>query len=238
MFKNLLLVLLFSAVISNSAFSGGETKDKIKNINDESLTQHVLGNSFSTGEKKSPFLAVVYSLILPGAGEYYTNRFDVGKYSFAGEAALWILYTGMNMHGYQVRNDGRAFARLHAGFNDENKNDDYYVNVSNFLSVNDFNEKRLRDRDYKSIYDPNSNLAWSWDSDANRKKFRDMRVSADEVLNNTKFVVIAMIANRVFSAINAARLTSNYNSDLSLSLCPIGVDRKLDGFALKISAGF
>ncbi len=228
----LLIIVLFCFSKSNSQNSI-LSQDYIKN-------PEKIFNSFyeEKKEKKSAFLAVVYSLILPGAGEYYAGRFDVGKYSLAGEAALWILYTGMNIHGYQVRNDGRAFARLHAGFDDENKNDDYYVNVSNFMNTFDFNEKRLRDRDYKSLYDPFSNMAWNWDSDENRRKFRDMRVRADEIINNTKFVAIAMIANRIFSAVNAARFVSNYNSDLNISLNPIGFENRYDGFLLKISTNF
>ena len=227
-----LIIVLFCFSKSNSQNSVF-SEDYIKNPERKF-------NSFykEKKEKKSAFLAVVYSLILPGAGEYYAGRFDVGKYSLAGEAALWILYTGMNIHGYQVRNDGRAFARLHAGFDDENKNDDYYVNVSNFMNTFDFNEKRLRDRDYKSLYDPFSNMAWNWDSDENRRKFRDMRVRADEIINNTKFVAIAMIANRIFSAVNAARFVSNYNSDLNISLNPIGFENRYDGFLLKISTNF
>jgi hypothetical protein len=234
--KNILIVLFFIMLSSSISFSGEGDKDKNSKINGQNLTEHILGTyNNNTGNKKSPFLAVVFSLIVPGAGEYYANRFDVGKYSFAGEVGLWLLYSGMETHGYQVRNDGRSFARLHAGFNDENKNDDYYVAVSNFMNTYEYNDKQLRDRDSKSLYDPTSIMAWQWDSDANRKKFRDMRVSADNVLNNTKFVAIAMVANRVFSAINAARLTSKYNAEMNLSLAPIGYEKRFDGFALMFS---
>jgi hypothetical protein len=238
MYKKIVMIIFLTLIISSFSFAGEKDKNLVRKSDELSLTEHVLG-SFNTSEKKkSPFLAVVYSLILPGAGEYYTNRFDVGKYSFAGEVGLWILYTGMNIHGYQVRNDGRSFARLHAGFNDENKNDNYYVDVSNFMNIYDFNDKKLRDRNSIAIYDPNSIMAWQWDSDANRSKFRDMRVNADDILNNTKFVVAAMIANRIFSAVNAARLTSGYNSNLSVSMAPTGFENRFDGFTLNFSTDF
>ena len=236
--KNILIILFFIIITSSISFSGDRNKDKINKINEQNLTEQILGNYNNAGSKKSPFLAVVFSIILPGAGELYTNRFDVGKYSFASEVGLWLLYSGMELHGYQIRNDGRSFARLHAGFNDESKTVDYYVAVSNFMNTYDYNDKKLRDRDSKSLYDPNSIMGWSWDNDTNRKKFRDMRVGADDVLNNTKFVAVAMIVNRIFSAINAARLTSNYNAELNLSVAPIGYENKLDGFSLKFSTDF
>jgi hypothetical protein len=200
----------------------------------------MINNSFNnySNEKKSPFLAVVYSLVLPGAGELYANRFDVGRYSFGAEAALWILYLGMESFGNHVQSDSRSFARIHAGFDDINKTDNYYVNISNYNSTFEFNERRLQDRNSKALYDPYSNMAWNWDSDANRRKYREMRISSANILDNTKFVAIAIVANRLFSAINAARLTANYNSQFNVSVSPTGYNKIYDGVTLKVSAQF
>ena len=232
-YKIILIVCLISATVSFS--------QDIRKSDPLEFNRAIINNSFNysnANEKKSPFLAAVYSLVLPGAGEWYANRFDVGRYSFAAEAALWVLYLGMENFGYQIQIDSRSFARIHAGFDDVNKNDNYYVNVSNYNNTFDFNERRLQDRNSRALYDPYSNMNWNWDNEANRIKFREMRISSATVLNNTKFVATAIIANRLFSAINAARLTANYNSQLNFSVSPTGYNTIYDGFTLKISAQF
>ena len=229
-------IILILCIISAAAFA-----QEIKKIDPLEFNRTIINsglNYSNYGEKKSPFLAAVYSLVLPGAGEWYTNRFDVGRYSLAAEATLWILYIGMENFGSHLQDDARSFARIHAGFNDINKNDNYYVDVSNYINTFEFNNSKLRNRNSKGLYDPYSNMAWNWDSDANRRDYRDMRVSAANVLNNTKFVAIVIVANRLFSAVNAARLTANYNSQLNLSLSPSGYNRIYDGFTLNISAQF
>jgi hypothetical protein len=212
---------------------------EIERIDPLEFNRNIINNSFnSSNEQKSPFLAVVYSLVLPGAGELYANRFDVGRYSFAAETTLWILYFGMENFGYHIQDDARSFARVHAGFDDINKNDNYYIDVSNHNNTFEFNDRKLRERNSKALYDPYSNMSWQWDSDANRIKFRKLRVSSATVLNNTKFVATAIIANRLFSAINAARLTRNYNKQLNISASPTFYNKTYDGFIIKFSAKF
>jgi len=164
-------------------------------------------------ERKSTFLAVVYSLVLPGMGELYAERFDVGKYSLIAEVGLWLTYTGFQLYGTWLQDDARAFAVTHAGINPNGKDDQFYVNVGNFLNTYDYNDKKLRDRDPGKVYNDPSYF-WQWDSDANRARFRDLRVSADNVFNNSRFVIAAVIINHIISAINAARLTSKYNTAL------------------------
>lgn len=194
--------------------------------------------------KKSTFLAVCLSILLPGMGELYSDRFDVGQYSLVADAGLWLSFTGVNIYSYKIRDDGRSFARIHAGFDDNNKNDDYYTNVSNFMNVYEYNEKKLRDRNYSKIYDPNSNMSWQWDSDENRSRFRDMRVKSDEILNNIKYISIALIANRIISAINAARFTNQYNdrlnqaSSMNVSFGVTQYNNKYNGFIINLNKSF
>ena len=231
-YKVIFIIFLISTTISLS--------QGIEKIDPLEFNRNMINNSFNnySNDKKSPFLAVVYSLVLPGAGELYANRFDVGRYSFGAEAALWILYLGMESFGNHVQSDSRSFARIHAGFDDINKNDDYYVNISNYNNTFDFNERRLQDRNSRALYNPYSNMAWNWDSDANRRKYREMRISSANILDNTKFVAIAIVANRLFSAINAARLTANYNSQFNISVSPTGYNKIYDGVTLKVSVQF
>ena len=167
--------------------------------------------------EKSGFLAVVYSLLLPGMGELYAGDFSKAKYNLVGDGVLWLTFAGLNLYGGYVRDDGRTFAVQHAGVNLSGKDDQYFVNIGNFLDISEYNQKKLRDRTLSSVYseDPNAGLLWKWDSDQNRQLFKDTRTFSDELFNGGRFVVLALVANRVWSAIHAAMLVSEYNDSLA-----------------------
>ena len=164
-----------------------------------------------SGQRKSVGLAVLYSLLLPGMGEYYSGSFSTGKYFLAAEGVLWLGYAGMDIYGISVRNDARQFAVAHAGLSPSGKDDQYFVNVSNFLSIDEYNQQKLRDRTPDQLYDPAAGFSWQWDSDADRAVFRDQRITSERAFNNLRFVVAAIVVNHIASAINAARSVILHN---------------------------
>lgn len=163
-------------------------------------------------EKKSVGLAALYSLLVPGMGELYAGGFDSGKYFLAAEGALWLTYAAFDIYGNSLRDDARAFAQAHSGANVSGKNDQYFVDLGNFLNVEAYNDKKLRDRDAEKVYDPALGYGWQWDSEASRATFRDRRVASENMYNNRKFVVTAVLINHVASAINAARAAIAHNN--------------------------
>jgi hypothetical protein len=116
-----------------------------------------------------------------------------------------------------VRDDARSYAVVHAGVVPEGKDDQFFVDVGNFLTVDEYNEKRLRERDVSSLYDPAAGYGWAWDTDGNRELYKDQRVTSDNAYNARKFVVAAIIVNHVISAINAARTAIAHNRALEES---------------------
>jgi hypothetical protein len=79
------------------------------------------------------------------------------------------------------------------------------VDVGNFASLAEYNDKRLRDREPSKVYDPAQGYAWQWDAETSRLTFRDQRVRSETMYNNRKFVIAGILINHVASAINAAR---------------------------------
>jgi hypothetical protein len=163
--------------------------------------------------KKNQALAVVYSLLLPGMGELYADRFDNGRYSLVAEAALWLTYASFQQYGNWLQGDARSFASAHAGSVPSGKDDLFYVNLGNFSNVYDYNDKKLRDRNISEVYDPSQGYFWNWDSDVSRQRFRSLRISSDKVINNSRFVIGAIVANHILSALNAARLVRQFNKN-------------------------
>lgn len=192
---------------------------------------------------KSVTLAVVLSALVPGTGELYAGSFETGKYAMMAEAAIWITYAAFYTHGNWVRQDARLFASEHAGANFGSKGDQFDVDIGNYLSANDYNQAKLRNRENNLLYtDPSYN--WQWDSDADRSSFKTARIRSDEIYQNAKFVIAAAVVNRIFSAFSAGRSTAAYNRRIliegawNLEAHPTSSMRFADGFALNFTYDF
>lgn len=172
----------------------------------------------SDDDRKSPALAAVFSLILPGMGELYAGGFSSGKYFLIADGALWLTYTGVELYGNALRDDARAYAIAQAGINPADKDDQFYVDIGNFLTLQEYNEKQLRDREPERLYSAAEGYQWSWTTDAARATYRDQRIASEEAYNARKFIVAGLIINRIASAINATRSAIAHNSALEEAL--------------------
>ncbi len=160
--------------------------------------------------RKNVTLAAVYSLLLPGMGELYVGNYTTGKYFTMVEGALWLTMGGYDWYATGLRDDSRRFAIEHAQVNINGKDDQYFVDIGEFQNIYDYNEQILRNRQPQNVYSPTTSY-WSWDSDANRLRYSDLRVSSDERFNDMRFVAAAIAVNHVVSAVNAARLAILHN---------------------------
>jgi len=196
-------------------------------------------------QKKAVGLAAVYSLLLPGMGELYAGDFSSGTYFLIAEGVLWLTYAAFEVSGNSLREDARTYSVAHAGVNQPGKDDQFFVDVGNFNSVADYNDKKLRDREVSKLYDPALGYAWQWDSDASRLTFRDQRVRSENMYNNRKFVGAAILINHVASAINAARVAIVHNAGLDQALGDLRISGGImegpltsQGVVLTLSKGF
>ncbi len=200
--------------------------------------------SETSRDKKSPGLAALYSLLLPGMGELYADGFSSGKYFTIAEGALWLTYATLDVYGNSIQDDARSFAVSKAGVNTSGKPDQFFIDIGNFVDVYEYNEKQLRDREEEKLYDPNAGYYWRWESDDLRAQYREERINAENVFNNRKFVVAAIIVNHVASAINAARSAISYNAEreatgeLRFGASVLGSVSHPHGILLTVSKGF
>ena len=192
--------------------------------------------------KKSVGLAAIYSLLLPGLGELYAGGFGSGKYFLIAEGGLWLTYAGFETYGNALRDDARSFAVQHAQVNASGKDDQFFVDVSNYLNVNDYNQAKLQQRELNNVYDPAAGYAWQWDSDASRATFKSQRILSENVYNDRKFVAAFIIINHVASAINAARAAIAHNKEidnpfgnLDMSARLLGGSRNPNGILITIA---
>ena len=208
--KELVLIFLSFVILSDAnaqnkvSINKGneiiELKSKLTDLKTSSADPEI---STSINEsKKSPGLALLLSLILPGSGHYYLNRMDVGKYFLGADAACWIGFATLNIYGNSVNDDAISFSTQHAQVNTTNKDDNYYVNVGNYNNIYEYNNEQLTFGAYYNLYDVDQ-YYWNWDNVNNRNIYDSQRKSSERILNNRIIFGSLLIANRIVAGISA-----------------------------------
>ncbi len=192
----LLLLVSCLLVLGGASASFSQTKGFSTFGTKLDLTTNLLKNPVENvssdqvvAKRKSPSLAAFASLAVPGLGELYAGRYDAGKFSTIAEVSLWVLYTVMEVHSDQVRSDAINYARINAGAQVAGKPDVFFVNIGNYLNSRDYNEQQVQNGNYPSVYNPSTmpSYQWQWQSDADRAKFKEMRIEADQFLNYGRY---------------------------------------------------
>lgn len=194
-----------------------------------------------TGSGKSVALAVAMSLVLPGMGEWYAGSFDTGRYFLMADGSFWLTFAAFRLRGDWLRSDARSFGSQHAGIDFSGKDDQYLVNVGSYNSVDEYNQARLRERQFDRLY-VSPRDAWKWNSEENRLRFREMRISSDRMYENAKFAVGALVINRIISAFSAGRAAARaYRAGTDQGAWRIGaavMGEDAHGIELRVSGQF
>ncbi len=178
--------------------------------------------------RKNPALAILYSMLLPGMGELYAGSYSSGKYFTIADGILWGTFAGFEYYANWKEKDYKSFAQSNAGVDLNGKDSDFYANVGVYISSDEYNKEMDLQGSFDKVYNSPS-YHWEWGSNDQRKEYRGMWSSSENAFNNVRFVVGALILNRVISAINAVRLVAAYNKNLSVETSwnvSVGVDNR------------
>ncbi|UCE05048.1 MAG: hypothetical protein JSW07_15695 [bacterium] len=176
----------------------------------------------SSKSYKNPKKAFLRSLILPGAGEYYVGKRTFAKTFLFTEITLWLSYFGFREYSQWVRDDALAFAATHSGAKIKGKPSQFYIDIGNYTDVYQYNDAKQRFFQFEKVYS-DEDYFWCWDSDNNRRKFENMRIASDRALNRSVFVLGAIFANHIVSAVHAVWQTNRYNKKLE-KMSDVGID--------------
>lgn len=196
-----------------------------------------------TAERKSPGMAVVLSLLLPGMGELYAGSYESGKYFTIADAVLWGTVAGLNSYASWKRDNYQSYAQTYGGVNPDGKSDDYFAIIGDYNSVEDYNREMNLQREFSQVYDVNK-YYWNWGMNSKRVEYRNMWRTSEQAFNSIRFAVGALILNRVISVINAVRLVTEHNrnverqNSLNVSFSPTYLDNTPVGISLNIRGTF
>ena len=130
-----------------------------------------------------------------------------------------------------------SYAALHASAKLEGKDDQFAVNIANYMSFEEFNQEHQRMRLVGKIY-RTENYYWEWSSEAHREQYwihLSNRARAEKI---GLFAIGGMVVNRILSAINVSYLTRLHQSDLSLRFLPLHIDDPIAGSQLIFTIDF
>lgn len=248
-------LLILSSVIYSQNFNTGinENKQELRYkqfpAGEIKLFADSTGRNELKTEKrssKSPGLAFIYSLLVPGLGHAYAHRFETGKYFLISEAALWISFTAFTIYGNWLLDDAYNFSVSHAGVNLTGKERDakFFTDIANYNSVYDYNDEQLRFGDYEKLYDPQAGFYFFWDNELNRKKYREDKLAGDRTLNDRLFIIGAVVVNHIVSAISAVFAANSYNKEIKSGgriTFNAGIKKhfnRIDGIAFNVTKWF
>lgn len=165
-------------------------------------------------KEKSKTLAFLLSLAVPGLGEYYLNRFDIGKYFLIAEGGLWLSLYGFDYYGRFQRNNYINYAVVNGSVNSTGKDEMYWSIIGSYMNIYDYNNEKLLNRQFSAVYNENTHY-WFWNSNEERRKYRNTWLSSEKAFNNKQFPISLIIINHIASAINAAIVAKDYNENLN-----------------------
>lgn len=182
------------------------------------------------------------SLLIPGAGEYYLGKHTLAKTFFFTEISLWVSYFAFREYGKWQRDDALAYAATHSGANIAGKPSQFFIDIGNYQDIYQYNDAKQRMFQFEKVY-TEEDYYWSWDLDANRRQFDKIRLSGDQALNRSVFVLGGIFANHLLSAIHSVWQTHRYNTKLEQATgTEIGMKIRNDfanpGFSIILSKRF
>lgn len=210
--KLFVIFFLTSAIISAQNINNSLLA--LRNQIDIQTNEQNKFNFTNEPEKKSPMLAIAYSLLLPGMGELYGGDYSLGKYLTIADAVFWGGVIGFNVYGDNQRDNYKAYAQSIGGVNVNGKDEQYFADISEYISIENFNKEQEKYRDFENIYNEETHY-WNWSDNKTRQEYRGMWSKSESAYNNVRFAVGALILNRIISAINAVRVVSAYNKRLN-----------------------
>ncbi len=165
--------------------------------------------------KKSVGKAALFSLLIPGGGEYYMGATGQAKVFFAIEVLLWGGLFANKWYVGTLEDDYKTYAVQYASVERDGKDDYYWVNIGKFNTIYDYNTQRARDRNFNEMYTDTDKYYWSWQSKNNRITYDGKRLNAENKSGNDVYFYSAILLNHFVSVINAIRLARKHNKTLS-----------------------
>jgi hypothetical protein len=190
------------------------------------------------GAAISPIKAALYSLLLPGLGDYQLGNKGRATMFFAAEGLIWVAYATFEVQGHQREDDYQELAVQFAGVSRTGHSDDFYARVREFDNSDQYEaDLKLTGRseiftaggsledinaDALEAYFVDNRVAdyepWRWQSLEKRVQYSEVRSSSKTSYRRADYMLVAAVANRMVSAVVAYTAARNAPHDVGYHL--------------------
>lgn len=171
-----------------------------------------LAASGAGAEEKSLGRAMLYSLLLPGAGEAYMGYNTRAKVAMGTEIVIWSGFALFRYQGGLREDKYKEMARIQAGVEGE-RDEDYYLTISYYLSNEDYNVDVLREarflypdnRDEQLEYWEQNGYfgeeGWAWPTVDAMLDYADVRTDGKKSYRRATLMIGFAVLNRMISTV-------------------------------------
>ena len=200
------------------------------------------GNAYAqpSSEDLSPTGAMLRSLVVPGWGQYYTDQsnWSRGKIHLLTDVALLSSYFGIQINASRLEVNRNTFALKHAGIDLASHSRSVRLYVSDFNSVEEFNDFQERARNWNMLIQPSDGIQWQWDSEQRRNQFTALNSRIDQQRQQLPAILTLMLVNRVIAGVHAyTQAMERIDHDISLFISPAG-NNATGGYQATLRIGF
>jgi hypothetical protein len=178
-------------------------------------------SAISDDRGKSRAKALAFSTLLPGAGQYYAGKKGRAKFFFLTESAIWTSFIVFEVQGYLRKDTYVDYAQLMAGVDAEGKPEDFYRALGRYTRSDpgpgSYNEDVRREA--RALYPDDKQKqdqylqengyfgkdAWQWQTEEDQAYYRSLRKKSQLSFRRATYMVGVAVANRILSAMDAAR---------------------------------
>jgi hypothetical protein len=193
------------------------------------------------------------SLTVPGWGQATLGHSTSAAVFGIAEAAIWGTFTAFRIQDAIRQDSYLRMARQFAGIDLQGRNEEWRRIVGGFSSSDEYNRLVVA-RDAANLYynDPLAYRAyieehslkgtdvWSWSSPEAQERYRSERKYAQRAAQRANTALAIAVANRILSAVHAARLTGHREAakhSWRLEAVPV-TGRDPAAFQLRVRAQF
>lgn len=189
----------------------------------EEFENPVIGTMASRPKRKSMPKAMMYSLIVPGLGDFYAGNKGTGKLLLGTEIAIWLGYLGFQYYGNIQKDAFMLYAHENASANIGRTDEMYFDAVEVYRSSVEYNsyvyeDARLlypNDADRQNQYVQENGYfnidSWEWTENSTFREYRKMRIATRETYQRAVFMTGFAILNRLIAAVTSSRNVRNHN---------------------------
>lgn len=209
------------------------------------------GEVATSGAPLSPGKAVLYSLLLPGLGDWKMGNRNRATTFFAVEGVIWASFITFEIQGHDLESNYQNLALQFAGVTSTGHSDEFYATIRDYDNSDEYEavvktDGRFAATSYTDIssealdqYFIDNRVAdyepWLWESTDRRNQYSEVRSASKTAYRRADYMIAAAAANRVVSAVfafAAARSLEKHEVGVNVDFSPRGE------VALTLTKGF